>query len=200
MPLTGETVCLTSDKRKAIYTGAVSAPELERSRRMNALTSLCSARRSAHGYRQAGLNLNALGFGLGNQNDFLRLGRILEDVGLSAYAGSSGMLSSPSVITTAGRILAIEGENVSTIRTQIARLNISTTPVDGADMIPPPSGTMNHYLSINPANGLPAVRTPGQVLHLAYRGANISQGGFFPTGVNGAIIMSTEPAIAANLT
>jgi hypothetical protein len=55
-------------------------------------------------------------------------------------------------------------------------------------------------LSINPSNGLPATRTPGEVLYLAFGGkANATSGGFFPYGVNGSITMSSGPATAANL-
>lgn len=147
------------------------------------------------------LNLDALGFGFANENDFLKLSRIFEDIGVSAYAGAAGMLSTPSVITTAARILAVEGEHVSTVRTQIARLNVATTPpLDGADLLPPPSGSQSEYLSVNPSNGLVAVRTPGEVLYLAFGNrSGVSSGGFFPTGVNGAITQSTGPATSANL-
>jgi hypothetical protein len=146
------------------------------------------------------LNLNALGFGFGNQNDFLKLSRIFEDIGVTAYAGAAGLLSTPSVISTAARILATEAEHVSTVRTQIARLNIATAALDGADLVPPPTGPTTQYLSINVSNGLVATRTPGQVLYLAYGGqAGVSQGGFFPDGVNGAITMSSTPATASNL-
>lgn len=146
------------------------------------------------------INLNALGFGFGSQNEYLQLSRIFEDIGVSAYAGAAGLLTTPSVITTAARILAAEAEHVATIRTQIARLNVPTSPLDGADLIPPPSGPTTQYLSINTSNGLPAIRTPGQVLYLAFGGvAGATSGGFFPTGVNGAITTSSEPATAANL-
>jgi hypothetical protein len=147
------------------------------------------------------LNLDALGFGFANQNDFLKLARIFEDIGVSAYGGAAGKLSTPLVITTAARILATEGEHVSTLRTQIARLNVPTAPpLDPVDILPPPSGSQMQYLSVNPANGLTAVRTPGEVLYLAYgMKANASSGGFFPNGVNGAITTSTGPAPASNL-
>jgi hypothetical protein len=71
--------------------------------------------------------------------------------------------------------------------------------MDGADLIPPPSGK-NQYLSINLSNGLPATRTAGQVLFLAFSmKAGAKQGGFFPTGLNGAISLSSEPATESNL-
>lgn len=144
------------------------------------------------------LNLNALGFGFGNQNEFLKLARIFEDIGVSAYAGAAQFLST-AYITTAARILAAEAEHVSTIRTQIARLNIPTgPPLDGVDILPPPTGSQSQYLSINVETGLPAIRTPGQVLYLAYgQVANVSSGGFFPTGVNGVYTTSSAPATAS---
>jgi hypothetical protein len=146
------------------------------------------------------MNLNALGFGFDSQADFLRLSRIFEDIGVSAYGGAAGLLTTPAIITTAARILAAEAEHASSIRTQISVLNISTSALDGADLIPPPSGGKTQVLSINPTNGLPATRTPGEVLYLAFGGkANATTGGFFPSGVNGSITTSSGPATAANL-
>jgi Ferritin-like domain len=146
------------------------------------------------------LNLNALGFGFDCQADFLRLSRIFEDIGVSAYGGAAGLLTTPAIITTAARILAAEAEHVSSIRTQLSVLNISTTALDGADLIGPPAGGRTQVLSINPSNGLPATRTPGEVLFLAFGGkANATSGGFFPSGVNGSITTSSGPATAANL-
>ena len=147
------------------------------------------------------LNLNALGIGFHNENEYLTLSRIFEDIGVSAYAGAAHLLSTPIVIQTAARILAAEAEHVSTVRTQIARLNIPSPVLDGADIVPPPTGSQIQYLSINPYNGLPAVRSVPQVLHLAYGGTGLIQGGFFPTGVNGAFFRtpSSAPATAVNL-
>ena len=146
------------------------------------------------------INLNALGFGFANENDFLKLARIFEDIGVSAYGGAAGLLTTPYIITTAARILATEAEHVGSIRTQVARLNVPSIQLDGADIVPPPTGTRDHYLSVNPNNGLTAIRTPGQVLYLAYGlMSGVNQGGFFPTGVNGDITSSTAPATIANL-
>jgi hypothetical protein len=146
------------------------------------------------------INLNALGFGFGSQNDFLKAARMLEDIGVTAYSGAAGLLTTPGIITTAGRLLAAEAEHVGAIRTQVARLKIATSAMDGADLVPPPSGKAGQLLSIDNRNGLPATRTAGQVLFLAFGGnANVKQGGFFPTGLNGAITTSTSGASASNL-
>ena len=142
------------------------------------------------------INLGALGFGFGSQNDFLKLSRIFEDIGVSAYAGAAPLLSTPAIIGYAAAILTAEAEHVSTVRTQIARLNIPTAPpLDGVDILPPPSGTQSQYLSINQTNGLPATRTPGQVLYLAFGSkVGVTSGGFFPTGVNGYFVQSSASA------
>ncbi len=144
------------------------------------------------------INLGAVGFGFGSQNDFLKLARIFEDIGVSAYAGAAPLLSTSAiaggtVLGYAARILAAEAEHVANIRLQIARLNIPTTAIDSVDIIPPPSNP-NQFMSLD-ANGLCAIRTPQQVLYLAYGfQANVSSGGFFPTGVNGAFTMSSSAA------
>ncbi|MDQ6676051.1 MAG: ferritin-like domain-containing protein [Acidobacteriota bacterium] len=171
--------------------------------------------------------LAALGASLSNQNSFLYLARIFEDIGVSAYGGGAALLAGSPYLTTAARILAVEGEHAGNIRLQIASLGIPTMPIDAVDIVPPPSsnavtaGTTaaNPYLSsasqvstangfynffsTNPANGLSAIRTPGQVLYLAYGvglGAGTSAGGgFFPNGVNGAINTASSAATASGL-
>ena len=147
------------------------------------------------------INLTALGFGFGNQNEYLQLARIFEDVGVTAYGGAAYLLTTPIVIQTAARILAVEALHVGSLHTQIARLNVPSPVLDGADLVPPPTGPQNQYLPVNTANGLPALRSVPQVLALAYGGAGLTQGGFFPSGINGAFYgtASSAPATAANL-
>ena len=146
------------------------------------------------------INLNALDLSIGNQADFILQGRLFEDIGISAYVGAADLLTTPSVIKTAARIVATEAEHASSLRTQIAYLKIPNIQLDAADIVPPPTGATNHVLSINTANGLPAFRTPGQVLYLAFgKKAGVTRGGFFPLGVNGSLVESTGPATAANL-
>jgi len=128
------------------------------------------------------INLNALGFGFATSNDFLALARILEDIGVTAYGGAAPLITSKTVLGYAARILATEAYHAGNIRLQIAQNNIATKAVDGADHIPPPSG--EEYFPLD-ANAITEVRTPGQVLLLAFGSANASSGGFFPGGVNG---------------
>jgi hypothetical protein len=125
------------------------------------------------------------------------LARIFEDIGVSAYCGGAGYLVGSPYLGTAARILAVEGEHVGNIRLQSALLGIPAPQLDGADIIPPPAGT--NYFSTNSATGLCAVRTPGQVLYLAYGAANVTSGGFFPNGVNGVINMSSAAATVTAL-
>jgi hypothetical protein len=146
------------------------------------------------------IDLTAMGFGFGSQYEVVKLARIFEDIGVSAYAGAAGMLTTPSIITTAARIVAAEAEHVSQLRLQAALLNVATTPIDGADLIPPPSGSGSQLFSLNRANGLCATRTPAEILYLAFGNKeNATSGGFFPTGVNGPFTTSSAPATAANL-
>jgi hypothetical protein len=146
------------------------------------------------------IDLSALGFGFGNQNDFLRAARILEDIGVTAYAGAAHMIKNPDIMMAAHGLLGAEAEHAAAIRTHIARLNIATTAVDGVDLIPPPSGDARQVLSVKASDGLIAARTAGEVLYLAFGGkAGAKQGGFFPTGLNGTIISSTEAAAAAQM-
>ena len=140
------------------------------------------------------IDLRALGFGFGNMNDFLRAARILEDIGVTAYSGAAGFLKTPEIITAAACLLGAEAEHAATIRTQIARLKIPTTALDGVDLVPPPSGPAKQVLSIKDSDGLIATRTAGQVLYLTLGKAGVKQGGFFPSGLNGTITASTEAA------
>ncbi len=147
------------------------------------------------------INLTALGFGFDTEKDFVELAHIFETIGVSAYAGAAHLLTTPIVIQTAARILAVEALHTGSLNTQVAKLSIASPKLDGADLVPPRTGPQNQYLPVNTANGLPALRTVAQVLNLAYGGENRTRGGFFPNGVNGAFstVASSAPATAANL-
>lgn len=141
------------------------------------------------------INLGALGIGFANLAQFLTLARIFEDIGVTAYGGAAALpfVANSPYIGTAARILATEAQHVGNIRLQLARLNVTSPTLDGVDIPPPPSGT--DFISADNVSGLTAVRTPGQVLYLAYGNAvGVTSGGFFPAGVNGLLNTSTASA------
>lgn len=138
------------------------------------------------------INLDALMLGFGGLTDFLQLARVFEDIGVTAYAGAAPLITSKAILGAAARIAQTEAEHAANIRLQIALLGIATKPIDGVDILPPPSG--GNYFSVD-KNALTETRTPGQVLYLAYGNTpNATSGGFFPNGVNGALNMSTTAA------
>lgn len=142
------------------------------------------------------INLNALGFGFNNMSGFLTLARIFEDIGVTAYGGAAPLIQSSTILGYAARILATEACHSGNIRSQVARLGIATTPaLDGADHLPPPSGTQ--YFPTD-SNAITETRTPGQVLYLAYAAANATSGGFFPSGVNGTLNTSSATAATSD--
>ncbi len=144
------------------------------------------------------INLGALGFGFGATTDFLQLARSFEDVGVTAYAGAAPLISDKGILGYAARIAEVESAHSANIRLQIARLGISTSLLDGADVLPPPSGSK--YFPVD-SNGLTQTRTPGQVLFLVYGfKANVTSGGFFPNGFNGTINTSSDGVSTANIT
>ncbi len=139
--------------------------------------------------------LSSLGLGFGSEAQFLGLARIFEDIGVTAYGGAAALpvVSGSPYIGTAARILATEAEHVGNIRLQLARLGIQSPQLDGVDILPPPSGSS--FISADATTGLTAIRTPGQVLFLAYgMQANATSGGFFPNGVNGNLVTSSASA------
>lgn len=144
---------------------------------------------------QPAINLDALGFGFGSVQDFLKLARIFEDVGVTAYGGAAPLIASKTILGYAARILATEAEHVGNIRLMVDQYGIATAAVDGADIIPPPSGS--HFFSVN-SMAITEVRTPAQVLFVAFGGvANATSGGFFPNGINGNSALGTSGSAPA---
>ncbi len=134
------------------------------------------------------INLDALGIGFANFKQFLTLSRAFEDTGVSAYGGAAPLISSKEILATAARIAEVEALHSGNIRLLIAAYAISVSPLDGRDRVPPPAG--DRYFTAD-ANALAIVRTPSEVLAIAYHNSapGTSSGGFFPNGVNGAISM-----------
>jgi hypothetical protein len=129
------------------------------------------------------INLDALGFGFGNYREYLQVARAFEDVGISAYAGAAPLISSKTYLQVAAQILATEALHSGDIRKQVQGFDIQTSPVDGLDVLPPPSG--KSFFTVN-TQALAIIRTTSQVLSIVY-GGGTAEGGFFPNGMNGVI-------------
>lgn len=128
------------------------------------------------------INLAALG-DFSSQATFLVLARAFEDVGVSAYGGAARLIRSKDLLEAAARILAAEAQHTGNIRLFVSQMGISTTSLDGKDIVPPPSGSQ--YFSLT-TNSLSVIRTTREVLNIVYAGTGAS-GGFYPNGMNGAI-------------
>lgn len=139
------------------------------------------------------INLSGLGFGFGGKVDVIILARILEDIGVTAYAGAATLISNKAYLGVAAQILAVEAFHSGNIRLIIAHNRYNTSRLDGVDVLPPPSGA--RFFATDD-NALSAVRTPAQVLFLAYGlRENATGGGIYPAGFNGKLKMSGETAL-----
>ena len=136
------------------------------------------------------INLNALGLGFGSEAEFLTVARVFEEIGVTAYGGAAPLITNKTVLGYAARILATEAEHVGYIRSLITGYHIDTagTMLDSVDILPPPRGYQS--FSTN-TQAITAIRSPGEVLALAFGGVGLSMGGFFPAGVNGNAALST---------
>ncbi len=130
------------------------------------------------------INLDALGLGFSNQNEFLTVASIFEDVGVSAYAGAAPLIDSAAILGAAARIALTEGQHAGVLRLLAADNRLPIPKVDAKAI--PTIGVENGRLFFVLGNGLSQVRTTSEVLSIVYAGGT-SGGGFFPRGVNGTI-------------
>lgn len=135
----------------------------------------------SYAVKKPAIDLAALGFGFANVNDWLKLARIFEDVGVSAYLGAAPLIMSKTYLGAAGAILATEAQHSGTIRRSCVARGIQSPAVDSLD-VPPTPQTLYDV----DKNALSIPRTTSQVLSIVYHGGTCS-GGFFPDGMNGNI-------------
>lgn len=128
---------------------------------------------------------------------FLYAAYLLEDVCVTALAGSAAMLTAPADVTAAGGLLGTEAAQASAIRVILSvlgqgkvtdaisnlRAKLSGAADDFGTAVP---GDAFNFVS-NDSNGLVFARTPAQVLAIAYSGGASADYGFFPDKVNGVI-------------
>ncbi len=148
--------------------------------------------------------------------NYLQIARLFEDVGVTAYAGVVGSLTSSNNLTAAAQILGAEGFHTGALRLIAIQQNVAYpsslagyVPSDGYDIKPADPGsvtaaeqgptTANGGFFATAANGTPGQtntfagfafqRSTSQVLAILYGNstAGTTKGGFFPNGVNGNI-------------
>ena len=136
-------------------------------------------------------NLNlAAGGPVTSDMTFLVAATRLEATGVSAYIGGAQYLvSSTAALTYAAQILDTEAQHEGLIRQLCINLGVTVPALDAKDK--PPTATSIFNTGV--VTGLSPIRTTSQVLQIVYAApgmTGVSQGGFFPNGLNGNIITS----------
>jgi hypothetical protein len=147
--------------------------------------------------------------------NFLLGSYIFEDVGVTAYHGAAGLLTSKTNLGAAAGILAVEAYHASLIRTVLWGLDqanpsagIASTTVKISNLRAALDGTNNDDIGLMTvqvalngttpnftastivnadSNTIAFSRTTQQVLNIVYASASGAKGGFFPNGLNGNI-------------
>lgn len=141
------------------------------------------------------LNLQpSTAYAITNDAQFVAISRTIEAVGVSAYEGAAGYLtSSPTTLTFAASIHDLEAQHEGALRQACIYFpsgTAVTSPAADSMDIPP---TATAIFNTNPTTGLNTVRTVSQVLQIVYAApgqTGVSKGGFFPNGMNGNIYIS----------
>lgn len=184
--------------RRALGSAAVAQPSIDISINPNGAFSNAA--------RAAGLITGPNSFfdPYASDNNFLLGAYIFEDVGVTAYKGASPLITSPVFLEAAAGLLAVEAYHAAIVRTTLYGRGVATPSLRaGADAISDardsldgmsdidqgisPRGMASNIVPLD-VDGLTFSRTTGQVLNIVYLNrAAVTQGGFFPAGVNGTI-------------
>ena len=171
--------------RSALGTSAVAMPNIDL---MNSFNALAQA---------AGLGSTFDPFA--SETNFLLGAFIFEDVGVTAYHGAAGLISSSAYLDKAAGILAVEAYHAGSIRQRIFAAGAAVQAA--ASMIAAAraslDGTNNDDIGVGISNGAATIvdadsnaiafsRTTTQVLKVVY-GGGATGGAFFPNGLNGNI-------------
>ncbi|HEV2213941.1 MAG TPA: ferritin-like domain-containing protein [Terracidiphilus sp.] len=171
--------------RTALAASAVAMPNIDL---MNSFNLLAQA---------AGLGTSFDPFA--SETNFLLGAFIFEDVGVTAYHGAAGLISSSAYLDKAAGILAVEAYHAGSIRLRI--FEAGSAAQDASSKIAAAraslDGTNNDDIGVGVSGGAATVvdadsnaiafsRSTSQVLSIVY-GGGASGGAFFPNGLNGTI-------------
>lgn len=143
-----------------------------------------------------------------SDENFLLGAFIFEDVGVTAYKGAAPLLANKTFTEAAAGILAVEAYHAAIVRTTLYAKGIQTPSlIDATEKISNARDTLDNPIdddqgiapignasNIAPldSNGLAYSRSTGDVLNIVYLNPGaVSKGGFFPSGVNGNITLSS---------
>jgi Ferritin-like domain len=169
--------------RKALGSKAVSRPAID-------LTNSFNAAATAAGI---GSSFNPFA----DEDSFLVGAFTFEDVGVTAYHGAAGLLTSKTNLGAAAGIMAVEAYHAAEIRTLIAALGgnyvkyanqisaLRATAGGGNEV-----AVSSSSIVAADSNSIAFDRTTSQVLHIVYLNATagvVKSGGFYPSGLNGTI-------------
>jgi hypothetical protein len=146
-----------------------------------------------------------------SDENFLLAAFLFEDVGVTAYKGAAPLIENKTFLEAAAGILAVEAYHAGLIRTSLYARGVAApqlrsyadaisdardsldggtdvdqgiSPVDGGSNIVPTDG-----------NGIAFSRSPADVLNIVYLNPGaVDRGGFFPSGVNGSLVLSSALA------
>ena len=142
-----------------------------------------------------------------SEENFLLGAFIFEDVGVTAYKGAAPLIYNKTYLGAAAGILAVEAYHAGIIRTTLNAkgLQVPATKIsDARDSLDGSTDddqglTLGGVQNLVPtdANAIVYGRTAERVLNVVYLTPNqIDKGGFFPAGINGAIVASGNPGSA----
>lgn len=187
--------------RTALGSAAVAQPAIDVSADVNGAFS--SAARAA-GLIKAGEAFDPYA----SDEAFLFGAFIFEDVGVTAYKGAAPLITNKTYLEAAAGILAAEAYHAGLVRTVLYAKGIATPSLrTGADAISNARDTLDASTDVDQGitgtadmsnivpldgDGIAYSRTPGDVLNIVYLNpAATDRGGFFPSGVNGTLNLST---------
>ena len=143
-----------------------------------------------------------------SDENFLLGAFIFEDVGVTAYKGAAPLITNKTYLEAAAGILAAEAYHAGLVRTVLYAKGIETPSLRaGADAISNARDTLDGSTDVDQGitgtadtsnivpldgDGIANSRTPGDVLNIVYLTPGAAdRGGFFPSGVNGTLNLST---------